>query len=295
MSGWKLIQSKDWDVRKIICHTSGQLWVTASDGIISIDPSTSTHRVYTEQDGLPQAGIAGITEDKTGQIWALSRDASIYVLREDRWHVIETSKPVDGRGVDIIADDECRIWCGINSYGIVMYQDGRWYRWTTENGLPNDAIVSLSHGKKGKVVLWIATFKGPVRYNDNAFLSFHLRHAVARERVLSILETSSGEVLFGTQQKGITCFKNGKFTHIKIVDGLAGDTVNALVEDAKGYVFAASYAGGLSIRSNDVWQRFAFNDGQDEDYIFNCLAIDKESKFLYAGTNRGIWQYCLED
>jgi signal transduction histidine kinase/ligand-binding sensor domain-containing protein len=123
---------------------------------------------------------------------------------------------------------------------LLTFEAGAQYRfdsWTTDNGLPQVSVNSITQTRDG--FLWLATFGGLVRYDGLRFEVFNTGNTkgLRTSRFLSLFEDSNGDLWATTEGQGITLYKNGKFRTFTTEDGLFDNQVHKIGEDAEGNVF----------------------------------------------------------
>ena len=112
---------------------------------------------------------------------------------------------------------------------------------------------------------------------------------LAHNAVFSALQTTDGEIWFGTQD-GISRFDGRNWINYTEKDGLAGATVRALLQDRTGAIWVATNRG-LSRYDGNKWHRVTFEDASNQKSgEVTALLIDREG-VVWAGTRRGIIRY----
>ncbi len=116
---------------------------------------------------------------------------------------------------------------------------------TTDNGLPLDAVSCSITDKKGN--LWFGTYGGGVsRYDGKSFTNFTTAQGLANNTVWSIAEDRSGNLWFGTDGGGVSRYDGKAFTTINVANGLANNVVYCVAEDKSGKLWFGTSGGGVS-------------------------------------------------
>ncbi|MDD5603022.1 MAG: two-component regulator propeller domain-containing protein [Eubacteriales bacterium] len=164
--------------------------------------------------------------------------------------------------------------------------------YTIKDGLPDNRIISLSHGSDGS--LWAGTFKGAAVLRNGGWSSFTIKQGLLDNNVNRILHDSCGYIWFGSYTAvdgGITLIKGGDILYFGKNEGLCHNSVTAITETEKGVIWAG---GGVFTEGGAT--RFLYND--------SCWVVDitmkKEDGFagekirhIYADTKGRIW-FCSE-
>jgi signal transduction histidine kinase len=89
----------------------------------------------------------------------------------------------------------------------------------------------------------------------------------------------------GTLSAGVSSLRDGRFTNYTMADGLASDTVAAILETADGTLWFAT-PRGLSALSDGKWRTYTSQNGLPSDNV-NCL-LEDATGVLWAGTAAGL-------
>jgi ligand-binding sensor domain-containing protein len=119
--------------------------------------------------------------------------------------------------------------------------------WGMENGLPQNTVQALVQTRDGFV--WLGTEVGLVRFDGNAFAVFDKNSspALPGSDVRCLLAARDGALWIGTSE-GLARWKNGALAVFTTVNGLPGNGIQAIVEDA---------AGGLRVETDGGSARLA--------------------------------------
>lgn len=110
----------------------------------------------------------------------------------------------------------------------------RFDSWTTDNGLPQNSISSIIQTRDG--YLWLATFDGLVRFDGVQFKVFNKSNTkgLSTNRFTALYEDKDGTLLIGTNDGGLTRYRDGVFTSSTVADGVPEGPVLFFVPDLKG-------------------------------------------------------------
>ena len=114
---------------------------------------------------------------------------------------------------------------------VVQPRQGIWRTYDVADGLLMGVQRALQD-RRG--YLWLAAWYGPVvcRYDGAEFTTYTTNDGFSA--VLSVLEDSQGQLWFGTQGSGVSCFHGQRFINYTAEDGLANNHVRAICEDSQG-------------------------------------------------------------
>lgn len=158
--------------------------------------------------------------------------------------------------------------------------------WSTEEGLPHNAALSLVQTRDGYV--WFGTWEGLARFNGRSFRVFDRRTTpdLRDDGIRALCEGRDGSLWVGTYRGGLSRLKDGRWTTYGKKDGLASDSVVALSEDAQGHLWVGTQGNGLSRFDGRAFVTFTKQQGLPDDAILSlCPGRDGS---LWVGTARGL-------
>ncbi len=167
-----------------------------------------------------------------------------------------------------------------------------WRAFTSDEGLPQSGVNAVL--QTGDGYLWIGTFGGLARFDGLAFTVFRERSwsgaqvmgdapqsGPASDRVLALHEDTAGRLWIGTQDAGLSVYRQGAFHHLPLCGGVC--QVNDILQDADRTLWIASSAGLIALDPDR--EREIRRDADEAGYA--RLAQDGQGR-LYAGGNGGL-------
>jgi len=185
---------------------------------------------------------------------------------------------------------------------------------STEGGLPSDQVYSIAIDKDGNK--WIGTredtdreilaavvkFDGQTWTNQNLDLSSHPEDPDLNNRIWIIFIDSKNNIWVGTHGDGLFKFDGSDWTTYTTADGLGGDYIRDIVQDADGKLWIGCGPepdtnpigiGGLSKYDGTSFTRYLSdysggenvgggNSGLADNYVY-ALTIDHAGN-IWAGT-----------
>ncbi|EAZ79924.1 ligand-binding sensor domain-containing protein [Algoriphagus machipongonensis] len=113
---------------------------------------------------------------------------------------------------------------------------------TTSQG-PKAITRTILQDKNGDI--WIATFEGVYRYDNEQKNFINLTSEVSSARFFSILEDSKGAIWLGSIGSGVYYYDGEGFQNFTTEDGLLNNEVTSIYEDKSGNIWLG-VNGGLS-------------------------------------------------
>jgi ligand-binding sensor domain-containing protein/signal transduction histidine kinase len=161
--------------------------------------------------------------------------------------------------------------------------------WTTENGLPQNSILSITQTRDG--YLWLGTWGGLARFDGVRFTVFERGNtpALNNNYIYALYEGRDGSLWIGTGGGGLTRFRDGKFTTYTTNDGLSINDLRSVCEDDVGNLWIGTMGGGLNRFSDGRFTVFTTRDGLSSNFVYSLYKDRKGS--LWAGTSGGLSRF----
>lgn len=298
---------------------TGALWVGTSKGVHEIDVANGKlRRTFTRADGLANEYVFAIGIDKDGYKWFGTNAGGASRYRNGEW---KTYFPMHGladywiycfanqkngdlwigtwagaNAVDLktmkfrtyvkelinewvyglAVDAQDRVWFGTEG-GVSMYDGKVWKSWSHKDGLgagnPNKLLASPNTGlgTRSRHDLGLRSGDGAPTYNPNY--------------VFSILVAPDQTVWAGTWGGGVSHYDGKRWTNYTVKDGLAGDIVYSIAQDARGVLWFGTNAG-LTRYDGKRWSSVDARTGLLDNNVY-ALAVAPNGD-IWAGTKRGV-------
>jgi DNA-binding NtrC family response regulator/ligand-binding sensor domain-containing protein len=239
----------DNEVYDIIQDQEGHLWFAHShSGVTNFD--SETMQLLT---GVPVSQI--LIQDTEERLW-FGNSNELCRLRLNASHMdpVELYRQNFNAIIfGLVEDANGEFWIGTQGDGIYHYNscDAVWHgsgeNFTTQNGLSNDAVLSLLETRDG--VIWAGTwadawiFGNPAclcRYKGEEFEAIPTSHPVIRR----LFEDSCGRIWMGGWfGGGLSCYDGETLVTYTEADGLPNDSVQSIVEDDDGNLWIGTLQG----------------------------------------------------
>lgn len=241
----------------------GNVWVGTQQGLGLID-TAGTVSSFAPAGGHPVT-INDIEPDSAGFLWlATSQGVQRFFPQQEEFEAapLFTSELQQEEVVQILRDQDGRLWFGMAVAGLVVYEpeSGIFHHLHHQPGnaqsLSDNRVASLLEAQDGDI--WIGTLNGLNRYHPESgrFSSyFHDPYdprSLSSNEVISLYQDRSGVLWVGTFGGGLNNHyqHNEHFVHYQNVPrsehGLAANSVFALHEDQTGKIWVGTDGGGLN-------------------------------------------------
>jgi ligand-binding sensor domain-containing protein/signal transduction histidine kinase len=183
-------------------------------------------RRYTGADGLSQALVQAIYQDRTGYLW-IGTQAGLNRYDGTAFTIYSIQQGLANDWINAIAQDAGgRLW--LATLGGVSAWDGhRFWNYTTVDGLADNRIASLVIDREG--IVWCATPHGVSRYDGRAWRTYTTADGLPAANVNTLLIDQNGQLWAGTSD-GLAYLKGGHFIPFD-AKGLLGKDIRTLTQD----------------------------------------------------------------
>lgn len=248
------------------------------------------------KDGLVNDQVWAILQDKPTRYWfATNEGLSIYSLEESGKNRFRNLKNIAGASSNSIRsltkDKDGNVWIGTWGSKVIKYDKSK--ESFTRNIPINDVIYnhisSVFVDSKNK--LWIASPVGLTLLDlqSGEVRSFSTIDGISENDVTCIFEDKSGNMWFGTKQRGINKYSNGKFTSYGKQQGITNGSISSITQDKNGTLWIGTAGGGLYKHDGNAFVNYRIKDGLSSDYV--TLVISDEAGNLWVGTNNGLCKF----
>lgn len=260
---------------------------------------------YNLAQGLPQASIVAMAQDRAGFVWVGTQDG---LARFDGYefltfrHNRDDPDSLSNNFVNCLAaDPRGGLWIGTQVGGLDYYDpaSGRFTHFLAQPGHPgslaSDNVTALAMDARGR--LWIATLGARLQWIDPGSDAIHdapIGKHPALGNVHTLLPMPDGGLLVGTTKGLWRVDRRGQ--SMRLWGGDAHSTpldVYALTAGPGGDVWAGTLNGGLYQLATDGtlkhhYQHDAHDPGSLPDDQVRALAFDHEDRLWIAGNAAGL-------
>jgi ligand-binding sensor domain-containing protein/two-component sensor histidine kinase len=218
---------------------AGKYWIaTYGGGISRIDKGEITN--ISDSEGLVDNKVYTVKTDEQNRLLIGTRwGFSIYDGNSFR-NFDETELPSRKIRALLKLKNSPGIWLGTYGEGLLRYENGEFQRFTEEDGLADNTVMSLEESADG--AMWIATYGGVSKLEGTNFSNYSIQDGLPNNGVLDILKDKSGQLWFATFE-GIARFENGSFEAITLADGLPDEVCYFIEQDDRGIFWIGTNKG----------------------------------------------------
>ncbi|HXB75591.1 MAG TPA: two-component regulator propeller domain-containing protein [Candidatus Acidoferrales bacterium] len=263
------------------------LCTVAASTALALDPRKSltqySHRLWTQQDGLPQDTIRAIAQTTDGYLW-LGTDEGL--ARFDGYEFVSFSKAngdLPGNSITALAATaDGSLWIG-TSNGLAQYRDHRFHTFTVKQGLPDNAITALYSDHAG--TLWLVAGLYLSRYQNGQFTNYRPQAEIPLSSVRAVSEDRHHDLWVAGFSRVVKMSGGGKFVTMMEPDALQGMVVLSMISDRGGNLWIGGNQGIIERTADGGIRKYTQRDGLP-DLSVRALWQDREGN-IWAGTNNG--------
>jgi len=209
-------------------------------------------KTWTTEDGLPQNSVLSLIQDKTGYIWVGTRSG---LVRFDgvAFRVFNQWNTKTLKNNNILALYEDRngvLWIGTDGGGLNGLKNGKWFSFTTKDGLSNNYIRAIFEDREGN--LWIGTANGLNHLKNGKCVVYTARDDLWGNSITAIAANNSGGLWIGTDDNGLYQVKEGKYSAVELKDPIARAEISSLCEDGSGGLWIGTKNGLYYLKNGKI-------------------------------------------
>jgi len=276
-----LLPDRDVDSNKLLRDRDGGLWIgTNQRGLIHVHQGRTD--VFTVTDGLSGNIIAGLFEDREGNIW-VSTAGGLDRFRDLPVTTVSAKQGLSSDNVSsVIAATDGTIWIATRD-GLTRWLNGQTKIFRNADGLPDDMVQSMHQDHAGRI--WVFTGHG-LAYFDNA--RFVAVHGVPSTEVYSITGDNVGN-LWLSGNRGLSHMRDGRLVE-QIAWSVLGrwQQAKVIVSDRGGVWLAFWTDGGVEyFKDGQVRASYTAANGLGKGPIAG-LRVDRDGAVWAATQESGV-------
>lgn len=278
---WKQGRFIRWSRRNGLPGDSISALAVARDGGLLVSAETNglaeirAGQVQILLTHVPGNEIQTILSDRDGAIWITSARNGLARFYRNKLDVYDASRglPSDRCTRGLFEDREGNLWVGLLDAGVVQLRDGKFTVFGKPEGLSGNYVGQVLGTRDGSV--WVGADSNGLNQilPDGSVQAWNHRRGLPDEAIYSMVQTRDGSIWVGYRRGSLARIHNGRVTVLH--DPQALDvSLNALLEDAQGRLWAGFYGKGLA---------------QVEDGVFRHINLTGRVSSLAQSSDGAIW------
>ncbi len=238
----------------------------------SLDPGKAIHQyvheVWQADDGLPNYAINSIVQTRTGFLWLATHGGIVRFdgVEFEVFNRENTPELVNSYVSSLLETADGSLWMGSRGSGLLRWENGRFQRWTRQEGLPDDSVTALEADPLAG--FWIATLDGVAHYDEGSFTAYTTENGLPHNSATCLEASQDGDLWVGTYG-GLARFEDDAWVRLE-VPGLGDRAVQSILQDRAGHLWLAAADAPLRRLAGDRW--IEYPDIQNSRTIFEDRA-----------------------
>jgi signal transduction histidine kinase/ligand-binding sensor domain-containing protein len=228
----------DYAIQPMLGDRRGVLWIATNRELVRYTDGRFV-RDATLDDSVVGEAIAGVTEDSSGTLWALTDHGRLRRRDGARLAPVSISGLPRAIGQSIVAGDSGQLWLGFAGYGLINVRPRDS---TVTRVVADESIGAILRARDGTI--WAGTTTGVVHIASGRIERVSLGGGVRYAVVTALGEDRDGGLWIGTQGNGLYRYDAGRITHLTAEKGLlTNDDVLCTYVDSQGSVWVGTRHG----------------------------------------------------
>ncbi len=264
----------------------GYLWLGTQAGLVRFDGERFLVYGSATTRGLESSFVSALARGRDGALWVGTSEGGLSRIENGTFTALGTANGLPSNHVScLLAGPGNSLWVGTLEGDVARLGRGTVRLLTTAGDSSLGQVRALALDRDG--TLWVGGWRGLARLENGRLQPVPLGPGGTSRTVLALrLDTGTGDLWAGTGGSGLYRLRKGRVVeHYGAGDGLAGDTVWAILRDRDGNIWAAC-AGGLSRINDRGVESLLEADGLPDRTVIS-LFEDREGD-LWVGTISGL-------
>ncbi len=279
----------DEELSEVLQDREGNIWIgTNGGGLVAMRKSLIS--TLTESDGLSNNLTLCVTEDFDNNLWIGTIAKGI-----NKWD----GKTITNYGLQhpagsvwsFAATPSGEYWAGSFGQGL-FYFDKKQNTFVKDTSFSSGMIISIYWDTIGRNLYVGTEYDGLFKRENNKWVNV-IPGNIISERIVNILSVAKNHLWIATLGNGIFEYNNGDIQHYTEDEGLGGNRVRALYQDADSNLWIGTYGKGLSLYRNNQWFTFTKENGLYDNLI--SAIIEDDFGYLWMSCNRGVFRVSREE
>ncbi len=276
-----LMPDHEIDSNKLLRDRDGGLWIgTNQRGLVHVYQGRTD--VFTEGDGLSGNIIAGIFEDREGNVW-VSTAGGLDRFRELPVTTVSVKQGLSSDNVNsVITSTDGSIWMATRD-GLARLLNGKFTLFHRADGLPDDFVQSLYQDDGGRI--WAFTGHGLARFQNSRFVAVP---GIPSTEVYSMTGDKAGN-LWLSGNRGLSHMREGRLVEQFAWSVLGRFQQAKIIVSDRGGVWLAFWTdGGVEyFKDGQVRASYSAADGLGKGPIAG-LRLDRDGAVWAATQESGV-------
>lgn len=261
--------------------SKANLWIGTPTGVAKY--SAKKFEFFTRERGLPSDAVNAVAEDQAGNLWLATQAGISRFDGKVFTNYPEISDTAQKAIHAVMTDDKNNIWCG-SSAGVIKYDGKTFQRYNLARGQADAAVVCSYKDAEGN--LWFGTSEGLNKLDSERFTLFSQNDQMG-QRVYSIVEAISGNIMCGTSLGGTTVFDGKHYSLVNQHDGFTSSIVQCFYYSADSALWIGTLDDGVYKFSKSGTYHYTREEGFPINNVTGFV-VDNDQNLWIASADSGV-------
>jgi signal transduction histidine kinase/ligand-binding sensor domain-containing protein len=267
---------KDNEIFHVLKDSHGNTWYCTLMGV-----ARETNGQIEKLGTYTHTGHSALRvyEDPQGTVW-IAKEEGLFRSTSRGFELV--AEGLKARA--LYSDRDGNLWVGTNGDGLYRFKDRAVRMFTTNDGLPNNLIMTVIATHDGSV--WTgANCGGITRFDGTHFQTYNEQNGLVNSCVFTLAEDLNHDLWVGTWGGGAFHYHNGTFTQYSKAQGLVDDRVLSILAARDGSVWFATAAGVTRLKDGQL-RNFTKADGLSANAIVRIF--EDRNGHIFTGSRFGL-------
>jgi PAS domain S-box-containing protein len=227
-------------VRSVCAAPDGSLWIgTYGKGLFRLQNG--------KVENVPLPGWTGdsvyvqsVLADRAGRIWVGTFGQGLWLREQETFRRIPFDQTGGENVIMLFQDSHGRVWIN-GGRGIAVYETGAFRSFPTTESAPSQDV---RFAEDGEGTVWVASPAGVDRLVGGHFAEV-TEHGNSIRGAYCLAGDAAGSVWIAAPNDTLLCYRGGTMLRVGAAAGLPPGQVQAILDDARGYLWIATDRGVL--------------------------------------------------
>jgi signal transduction histidine kinase/ligand-binding sensor domain-containing protein len=230
------------DVRAVFMDKDGQLWVGTRTGLLRLRERPA--RWFGSSSGAATC----LAMDAEGRVWAGFEHGGLFFAENDLLEPVPEANPLAAQNLITsiyTRPADSSFWMGTDGQGLLRTRQGQVQRFTTADGLSDDAVLAICGAPGGRV--WVSTRDGKVhRLIEQVTTTFDTSLGLTGDSITAMTSAAEGGLWVGTSRGDVLRFNGERFELLPRSPRMMDRAITAFLEASDKRLWAGTDGGGLA-------------------------------------------------
>ncbi|WP_421772974.1 ligand-binding sensor domain-containing protein [Gracilimonas sp.] len=270
--------------------SDGNVWLLGNAGSLGVYKNGRIEK-FNALDDIKDYYFNGMFEDREGNLWFSTNQNGLVSVIKSKVQTLGTPEGLSGDNILAMEKDRAgNYWVGTRGNGLNKIENNRVVIYkNTQSDIKSNIIQAIEEDAEGNI--WVGFHQeGVDKLTNGTFRNFEFGNNAEINDVRSIYNDRNNQLWVGTYG-GLIKFNPtaGQQQIFGIDDGMVGQKIRYITEDADGALWIGTLDGGVSRFKDNRFTNYTTENGLSSNNIRSVYVDEQDSKTIWVGTeNNGL-------